>query len=369
MTGLYSIHSGRQRNGDCFAIESHSPLLRPEYLHLEKRPEGADSGQRDRRQLNWLSCLYISLLSSLTLSGCGSAAATNTGTSSPSGDAALVALACNAGSMTGAGTDTCTATLNSAAGKGGQAVSLSSNDTAMVVPASAIVAAGSRSVSFSATISAVSTAQTASLSASSGGRTKTYGIDLGAAVPTLTLQSQSVPFGDVTDGSPAYQWVTLTSSGTAAVTVSAGSVIGTGYTISGVSFPLTLDPDQTETLEIEFDPTAPGVSDGAVTLTSNSSTGATSTISLSGTGKTLSHKVVLTWDAPTDSSDPVAGYNVYRAISGSSAYELLNSSLDGTTTYTDATVQNATAYDYYVEGVDDEGNQSVPSNEFSVTIP
>jgi fibronectin type 3 domain-containing protein len=81
------------------------------------------------------------------------------------------------------------------------------------------------------------------------------------------------------------------------------------------------------------------------------------------------YEVILTWDAPTDSTDPVAGYNVYRAISGSSTYELLNSSLDATTTYTDATVQNATAYVYYVESVDAEGSDSVPSNTYTVSIP
>ena len=78
-------------------------------------------------------------------------------------------------------------------------------------------------------------------------------------VSTLSLQSTSVAFGDVNVGTPSYQLVTLTSSGTAAVTVSAGSVSGTGYSISGVSFPLTLNSGATATLDIEFDPTTAGV--------------------------------------------------------------------------------------------------------------
>lgn len=84
---------------------------------------------------------------------------------------------------------------------------------------------------------------------------------------------------------------------------------------------------------------------------------------------TASYEVNLTWDAPTGSSDPVAGYNVYRAISGSSTYALLNSSLDTTTAYTDATAQGGTSYIYYVESVDDAGNSSSPSNTFTVSIP
>ncbi|MFZ0304348.1 MAG: choice-of-anchor D domain-containing protein [Terracidiphilus sp.] len=282
----------------------------------------------------------------------------------------LSGLNCTNSSMTAAGTDGCTVSLNSAAASGGFTVSLSSNAAAVTVPSSITVPAGATSASFTATVSAVSAAQTATLTASSGGTSKTFAINLGPATPTLTLQSTSVAFGDVTDGSPSYQSVTLTSSGTAAVTLSAGSVSGTGYTISGVSFPLTLNPGQTATLEIEFDPTASGVSNGSITLTSNSSTGSTSTISLSGTGEGgSSYEVNLTWDAPTGSSDPVTGYNIYRAVSGSSTYELVNSSLNSTTAYSDTTVQNSTSYIYYVASVDNEGNQSVPSNTFTVAIP
>jgi len=65
----------------------------------------------------------------------------------------------------------------------------------------------------------------------------------------------------------------------------------------------------------------------------------------------------------------VAGYDVYRAVSGSSSYELLNSSLDDATSYTDTTVQEGVAYTYYIVSVDASGDQSDPSNLFSVTVP
>ena len=131
-------------------------------------------------------------------------------------------------------------------------MSLSSNATAVTVPSSVTVAAGATSASFSATVSAVSTAETATLTASSGGATKTYAISLGAAVPTLTLSTATVSFGTVAVGATGTGSVTLTSSGTAAVTVSAGTVSGTGFTISGVSFPLTLNPGQTATLTVQL---------------------------------------------------------------------------------------------------------------------
>jgi hypothetical protein len=169
--------------------------------------------------------------------------------------------------------------------------------------------------------------------------------------------------------SPATQQVTLTSSGTAALTISAVTVTGTGFSISGISPPVTLNPGQSATLNIQFDPTVAGTDTGSIAVTSNAASGGTAAISLSGTGQTVAHQVNLTWNAPTDLTDPVAGYNVYRAASGSSSYQLLNSSVNTTTDYTDGTVQNGTSYSYYVESVDASGNLSAPSNTFTVSIP
>jgi hypothetical protein len=197
----------------------------------------------------------------------------------------------------------------------------------------------------------------------------TYTISLGAAASTLTLQSTSVSFGDVTLNDPEYQSVTLTSSGTAALTISAGTLTGTGFNMSGVSFPVTLNSGQTAELEIAFDPTSAGAASGTITLTSNSSTGSTSQISLSGTGQAASYEVNLSWAAPSSSTDAVAGYDIYRATGTSSSYQLLNSSVDASTAYTDSTVQDGTSYTYYVASVDAEGNQSAPSNTYSVSIP
>jgi hypothetical protein len=58
------------------------------------------------------------------------------------------------------------------------------------------------------------------------------------------------------------------------------------------------------------------------------------------------YEVELNWDAPSSSSDPVAGYNIYRSTGGSSSYQLLNSSIDTETMYVDSTVQSGTAYTY-----------------------
>ena len=80
--------------------------------------------------------------------------------------ATLSALSCSSTSMTKAGTDSCTVTLNAAAARGGFTVRLASNNSSVTVPASVTVAAGSTTASFTATVSSVSTAQTATLTAS-----------------------------------------------------------------------------------------------------------------------------------------------------------------------------------------------------------
>jgi fibronectin type 3 domain-containing protein len=137
--------------------------------------------------------------------------------------------------------------------------------------------------------------------------------------------------------------------------------------MSGATFPVTLNPTLAITLDVQFDPIATGAAAGQVTIQSNSSTNGTVVVGLSGTG--IQHQVDLSWDAPSSSPDPVAGYNVYRSTGGSSTYQLLNSSVDSQTTYVDSTVQSGLTYDYIVESVDSSGVESTPSNEVTATIP
>jgi hypothetical protein len=273
--------------------------------------------------------------------------------------------------MTGAGTDSCTVTLNAAAASSGFAVNLASNNSAVTVPASVTVAAGATTGSFTSTIAAVSTAQTAILTASAGSVAQTFGIQLGTGVPTLSINATTIAFGNVLVGSPATQSVTLTSTGTAPVTVSAASVSGAGFSVSDASFPLTLNPNQTATLSVEFNPVATllGLVNGSLTIASNSSSGSSTVITLTGTGQTAAYQVMLTWSAPSSSSDSVAGYNVYRTPSGGTSYQQLNASAITQTTYVDTTVVAGQTYDYIVESVDASGNTSSPSNMAVIALP
>ena len=281
----------------------------------------------------------------------------------------LSALTCVSGSMTGAGTDSCTVTLNAAAPSGGFAVSLASNNTAAAVPGSATVAAGSTTASFIATISSVSTAQTVTLTASANSVVKTFALQLNTAVATLSVNATSIAFGNVNLNTAATQSVTLSSTGTAAVTVSSAVVTGSGFTVFAGAFPINLSPNQTATISAQFDPTAAGAAAGQLTITSNSSKGSSTVVSLSGTGVSATYQVDLNWDSPTSSPDPVAGYNVYRSPSGASSYQQLNTAAVTQTTYVDTGVQSGQTYNYIVESVDASGVTSSPSNMAAVPVP
>ena len=281
--------------------------------------------------------------------------------------AALSGLTCSSASMTGAGSDSCTVTLSGAAASGGLSVGVASSNAAVTVPATVTVPANATSAGFTASVSSVTSAQAVTLTASAGGVSRTFALQLYAAAATLSISPTSVAFGNVAVKTVATQTVTLTSTGSAAVTVSAATVTGTGFTVSGATFPVNLNPGQSVTLNVQFDPTATGAAAGQLTIKSNSSNNSTVVISLSGTG--TPPEVALSWDAPSSSTDPIAGYNIYRSTGGSSAYQLLNSSVDPETTYVDSTVQSGLMYNYYVESVDSTGKQSAPSNQVSVTIP
>jgi hypothetical protein len=187
--------------------------------------------------------------------------------------------------------------------------------------------------------------------------------------PTLTINAASVAFGSVDLGQPATQTVTLSSTGSASVTVNSAVVAGTGFTLSGSALPVTLAPGQTATLGVEFNPTVAGAATGTLTVSSTSSTNATAAIALTGTGTAVSYQVNLSWDAPVDSTDPVAGYNIYRAPSGGTVYQLVNPSVESLTAYVDTTVVAGSSYDYIVESVDASGVASAPTTPVLVTIP
>ena len=99
----------------------------------------------------------------------------------------------------------------------------------------------------------------------------------------LTANPTSVNFGSLLVGASASVNVTLTNTGTASVAISAGSASGTGFSMTGLAAPLTLNAGQSTTFAAKFSPSATGSATGSVSIVSNAP-GSPLAIALSGSG-------------------------------------------------------------------------------------
>jgi hypothetical protein len=213
-------------------------------------------------------------------------------------------------------------------------------------------------------------AVTGSLAISSNAASSPLNVALSAtgvsATSTYSVTPASLNFGSVNDGSTASQSLTITNTGNSNVAISAVSVSGTGFSIVSGSGAVTLSPNQTAAISVQFAPTTAGAATGSIGLSSNA-TNSPPGVSLSGTGVApVSHSVTLSWGA---SSSTVAGYNVYRSTVSGASYSKVNSSPLAVLNYADSSVTGGTTYYYVATAVDSSGNESVYSNQVSATVP
>jgi hypothetical protein len=185
-----------------------------------------------------------------------------------------------------------------------------------------------------------------------------------AATTQLGASPASLPFGNVNLNASTQLSTTITNTGNSNVTISGVTTSGAGFSASGISSGLTLQPNQTATLTVIFDPTAMGsVPSASVTVTSNAGG---LLVSLSGTG--VQPSVSLSWTASTSSD--VTGYYAYRSTTLGSGYVKLNpSSPVATEQYTDTTVQAGQTYYYVVTAVDSSDVESGYSSPATAVIP
>jgi len=138
--------------------------------------------------------------------------------------------------------------------------------------------------SFPATIAA---GQSATLSVAftpngAGSFTATVTIASNASDPTAAIslsgtgivagQLASSPsagaFGNVTLGSQRSISETLTNTGGTSVTISQVAISGAGFSLSGITTPVTINAGQSTTFTVVFTPQAAGAASGTVTVTS-----------------------------------------------------------------------------------------------------
>jgi Abnormal spindle-like microcephaly-assoc'd, ASPM-SPD-2-Hydin/Cep192 domain 4/HYDIN/CFA65/VesB-like, Ig-like domain len=145
-----------------------------------------------------------------------------------------------------------------------------------------------QSTSFTVTYSpTASGAASGSVSIASSGSDANLTIPLagtGVAQGKLAANPASLSFGNVrVDGNSSLP-ATLTNSGGSSLTISAASASGTGFSLSGLALPLTLNAGQSTSFTVTYSPTTSGAASGNVSVTSDG-TNPTLSIPLSGTGQ------------------------------------------------------------------------------------
>jgi hypothetical protein len=189
---------------------------------------------------------------------------------------------------------------------------------------------------------------------------------IGTPAAQLAVNPTSLNFGNVVVGNSAQQTAQLLASG-ATVTVSSVNVSNADFTVSGLSFPVTIPAGQGAQFTVTFRPQSTGVTSGTASFTSNASNSPT-VLSISGTGtQPVQHSVLLSW---TGSNSPnIDGYNIYRSGTSGGPYSKLNSSLNPGTSYTDSTVVDGSTYYYVTTAVNSNSQESTYSNQAQAVIP
>jgi hypothetical protein len=188
--------------------------------------------------------------------------------------------------------------------------------------------------------------------------------DLGVSPSTLN-------FGTVAVGSSLNKAGTLTA-GNSDVTVSSAAWSGLGYSVTGISFPVTVPAGQSVSFTVTFAPSVTGSSPGNVSFVSNASNSPT-TENFSGTGSQtqtatppVQHTVNLSWSADVSA---VIGYYTYRGTQSGGPYTKLNPAPSADTAYSDNTVQSGQTYYYVVTSVGSDSVESTYSNQATAVVP
>ena len=183
---------------------------------------------------------------------------------------------------------------------------------------------------------------------------------------SLAVSPATLNFGNVTVGNSSSLSGTLSAS-SADVTVSSAAWSGSGYSVSGISFPVSVPAGQSAQYTVTFTPPSAGTSPGNISFSSNASDASLKqSFSGAGTQTTTPHSVALSWNPSTST---VAGYNLYRGAQSGGPYSRLNSSLLAGTSYNDAGVQSGGTYYYVSTAVDASNSESTFSNEATAAIP
>jgi Abnormal spindle-like microcephaly-assoc'd, ASPM-SPD-2-Hydin len=186
------------------------------------------------------------------------------------------------------------------------------------------------------------------------------------AAAQLSVSPSALSFGNVAVGQSSTLNGTLTASNSEVI-VSSASWSGSGYSVSGITFPVTIGAGKSVGYSVTFAPASAGNASGSISFASDASDATlTQTFAGDGTQSSAQHTVALSWDSSTST---VAGYNVYRGTQSGGPYSKVNSSLVLTTSYTDASVVSGTTYYYVSTAVASNNVESGYSNQATAAVP
>ena len=186
----------------------------------------------------------------------------------------------------------------------------------------------------------------------------------GTSQGQVALTPVALDFGNVTVGANVSQTSSLSASGTS-VTVSSASVSSAEFSLTGISFPLTIAAGQSVPFTLTFAPQTSGTATAVLSITSSASNAPTE--ALGGVGVAPPpHGVSLSW---SNAGPGTVGYNVYRGSASGGPYSKVNSALDVTAAYSDDSVVAGQTYYYVATAVDGSGMESSYSNEAQAVIP
>ncbi len=196
-----------------------------------------------------------------------------------------------------------------------------------------MIAAGA-SATFTATFAPATTgAASGNIAISSTATNPTLNIPLSGTGTqgVLTATPGSIPFGSVAVGTSASVPVTLSNTGTAAVSITAHSITGTGFTLTGWTAPASLNPGQTTSFTVTFAPTSIAAASGSVSITSNAP-GSPLQINLTGTGTATQAQMTISPSTVAFNNVNVGGnltQNVTLTNTGNAALKITAASITG----------------------------------------
>ena len=187
---------------------------------------------------------------------------------------------------------------------------------------------------------------------------------IGTPQGQLAVSPTSQDFGTVTVGANSSKAANLSAS-LGNVTVTTANLNNSEFSISGITFPVTIAPGQSVPFTLTFAPQTSGTANGVLSFNSNASNSPTDTLTGNGVAP-QPHSASLSW---LDGGSGITGYNVYRGSVSGGPYSKINSALDPSPAYTDNSVLAGQTYYYVTTAVDGSGVESAHSNEAQASIP